>query len=240
MTFVRDPADGGAETDPLDRAQAAFLSARRRLFGIAYRILQNPYEAEDVVQDAWLRWQATDRTAVVNAEAFLVTTTTRLALNNAQSAWHRRETPAGSWLPEHPESAFSPEEDLERGEAVEDTMLLLLAKLTPAERAAYLLRHAFDYPYDAIAELFQLSSANCRQLVRRAGQHIESGRRRPVSLTAHKRLVDAFRAAAHHGNFAQLEKLLLAAVHRDVSPTLRSPAATRRDRGIATGRRYVG
>jgi RNA polymerase sigma factor (sigma-70 family) len=229
MKCLRDPADGAADTDPLDRAQAVFLSARRRLFGVAYGILHNPNEAEDVVQDAWLRWQATDRTAVVNAEAFLVTTTTRLAVNNAQSAWHRRETPAGSWLPEHP-AGLSPEEDLQRGEAVEDTMLLLLAKLRPAERAAYLLRHAFDYPYDAIAQLLQFSNANCRQLVRRAGRSIESERRRPVSLTAHKCLVDAFRAAAHDGNFAPLEELLVAAVRRDVSAMPRSPASTRRDR----------
>src|SRR4051794_13089083 len=108
MTFVPDPTDGAADADPLDRAQAVFLSARRRLFGIAYGILHNPYEAEDVVQDAWLRWQVTDRAAVVSAEAFLVTATTRLALNNAQSAWHRRESPAGSWLPEPPESELSP------------------------------------------------------------------------------------------------------------------------------------
>jgi RNA polymerase sigma-70 factor, ECF subfamily len=228
MTFVRDPADGAADTDHLDPAQAVFLSARRRLFGIAYRILHNPDEAEDIVQDAWLRWQATDRTAVVNAEAFLVTTTTRLALNDAQSAWHRREAPAGSWLPEHRELELGPEEDLERGEAVEDTMLLLLSKLTPAERAAYLLRHAFDYPYDRIAELLQVSNANCRQLVRRAGQSIASERRRPVSLTAHKRLVEAFLAAAHDGNFVQLEELLVAAVRRDAAGKPRSSTATRR------------
>jgi RNA polymerase sigma-70 factor, ECF subfamily len=110
MTCVRDPAAEAADADPVDRAQAVFLGARGRLFGVAYGILHNSYEAEDAVQDAWLRWQATDRAAVVNAEAFLVATTTRLALNNAQSAWHRRETPAGSWLPDHPESELSPEE----------------------------------------------------------------------------------------------------------------------------------
>jgi RNA polymerase sigma-70 factor, ECF subfamily len=86
--------------------------------------------------------------------------------------------------------------------------------LTPAERAAYILRHAFDYPYDAIAELLQFSNGNCRQLVRRAGRRIESGGRRPVSLTAHKSLVEAFRGAAHDGGFAQLEELLVAAVRR--------------------------
>jgi RNA polymerase sigma-70 factor, ECF subfamily len=230
MTFVRDPANGAADTDRVDPAEAVFLSVRRRLFGIAYRILHNADEAEDVVQDAWIRWQATDRAAVVNAEAFLVTTTTRLALNNAQSAWHRRETAAGSWLPEHPESELGAEEDLECGEAIEDAMLLLLAKLRPAERAAYLLRHAFDYPYETIAELFQFSTANCRQLARRAGRRIASEHRRPVGLTAHRCLVDAFRAAAHDGNLTQLEELLVAAVRRDASAKPRSPATTRPDR----------
>jgi RNA polymerase sigma-70 factor, ECF subfamily len=222
MTCVRDPAAEAADADPVDRAQAVFLGARGRLFGVAYGILHNSYEAEDAVQDAWLRWQATDRAAVVNAEAFLVATTTRLALNNAQSAWHRRETPAGSWLPDHPESELSPEEVLQGGEAVEDTMLFLLAKLRPAERAVYLLRQAFDYPYDAIAELLQFSNANCRQLLRRAGRAIESERRRPVSLTAHRCLVDAFRAASHDGNFAALEDLLVAAVGPGITDVVRA------------------
>lgn len=227
MTF-RDPARAADDVDQLDQAQVVFLGARRRLFGIAYGILRNPFEAEDIVQDAWLRWQAADRDAVVNAEAFLVTTTTRLALNDAQSAWHRRETPAGPWLPQRPESEPGPEVDVERGEAVEDTMLLLLSKLTPAERAAYLLRHAFDYPYERIAELLQFSTANCRQLVRRAGQRLASDRRRPVGLGAHKRIVEAFLAAAHDGNFADLEALLVAAVRRDARSEPRSPAETRR------------
>jgi RNA polymerase sigma-70 factor, ECF subfamily len=227
MTFVPAPAHGADDTDHRDRAQVVFLSARRRLFGIAYGILHSPLEAEDIVQDAWLRWQAADRTAVLNAEAFLVTTTTRLALNKAQSAWHRRETPAGSWLPECPESDLGPEEVLERGEALEDSMLLLLSKLTPAERAAYLLRNAFDYPYDRIAELFQFTNANCRQLVRRAGRRIASERRRPVSVIAQKRLVEAFLAAARDGNFARLEELLVAAVRRDAGRVPRSPTVTR-------------
>lgn len=204
------PAPGGEGADQLDRAVLVFLRTRPRLFGIAYRILRNPFEAEDVVQDAWLRWQATDRARVLNAEAFLVTTTTRLALNNAQSARNRREMPAGPWLPQFAEPGMGPEPEVERGDAVARALLMLLAKLTPSERAAYVLREAFDYPYDRIAGLLQLGAANCRQLVRRARRSIASERSRPVSLTAHERLLDAFLAAAKDGKFADLEELLVA------------------------------
>ena len=201
----------------LDGAAVVFTGVRPRLFGIAYRILRNPVEAEDIVQDAWLRWQATDRAAVINPEAFLVTTTTRLALNDAQSARHRREMPAGPWLPQIREEADGPEPDAERAEEVEDAMMLLLTKLTPSERAAYVLREAFDYPYSLIAEVLQLGVANCRQLVRRARQCIASERRRPVSVTAHKRLVASFLAAARGGDIADLERVLTAAA---VSPAV--------------------
>jgi RNA polymerase sigma factor (sigma-70 family) len=213
MTFVGDRAPGVEE---LDWAAAAFDRSRRRLFGIAHRILRDPSGAEDIVQDTWLRWQAADRSAVVNTEAFLVTSTTRLALNDAQSARRRRERPAGPWLPEIPEPEIGPEAGVERTEAVNDAVFLLLAKLTPPERAAYVLRQAFDYPYDRIAELLHLSNANCRQLVARAGRHLMTERHRPVSMTAHKRLLDAFLAAARDGDVAGLEHLLVAGVLRQV------------------------
>lgn len=223
MTFVRDGSPGAQE---LDWAAAAFNRSRRRLFGIAYRILRDPSGAEDIVQDAWLRWQAADRAAVVNTEAFLVTSTTRLALNDAQSARRRRERPAGPWLPEIPEPEIGPEAGAERTEAVEDAVFLLLAKLTPPERAAYVLRQAFDYPYDRIAELLHLSNANCRQLVGRAGRHLTSERRRPVSVTAHKLLLDVFLAAARDGDVTELEHLLVAAVLRQTPDRTQSPSET--------------
>jgi len=213
MTFV---ADRTPDAHELDRAAAAFTRSRRRLFGIAHRILQDPSGAEDIVQDAWLRWQAADRAAVVNPEAFLVTSTTRLALNDAQSARRRRERPAGPTLPEIRDPEIGPEGGAERTEAVENAVFLLLAKLTPTERAAYVLRQAFDYPYPRIAELLQLSNANCRQLVGRAGRHLMSERRRPVSVTAQKGLLDAFLAAAREGDVDDLEHLLVAGVRRPV------------------------
>jgi RNA polymerase sigma-70 factor (ECF subfamily) len=193
----------------LDQATNVFLGARPRLFGIAYRILRNSFEAEDVVHDAWLRWQCTDRSVVINADAFLATTTTRLALNQAQSAWHRRERTVGPLLPEPAETASGPEPEAERADAVGRAVLLMLATLTPAERATYVLREVFDYPYARIAELLHLSSANCRQLVRRARQGLTSERRRPVSVMAHKRFLLAFLAAAGGGPIAVLEQLLV-------------------------------
>jgi RNA polymerase sigma-70 factor, ECF subfamily len=108
-------------------------------------MLESAAEAEDIVHDAWLRWQAADRSVVLNAQAFLATTTTRLAINFAQSARSRRETYVGPWLPEPVDTSADPALGAERGEAVELAVLLLLEKLSPKERAAYVLREAFDY-----------------------------------------------------------------------------------------------
>jgi RNA polymerase sigma-70 factor, ECF subfamily len=205
-----DPEREAAGPDQLELAVHVFLNSRPRLFGIAYRILRNPVEAEDVVQDAWLRWQLTDRTRVMNPEAFLVTATTRLALNDSQSARRRRETPVGPWLFQSRGEAGGPEADAELSEAVAGAVQILLATLTPAERAAYVLREAFDYPYLRIADLLHLRPANCRQLVRRARYHLTSEGRRPVDVTAHKDLLAAFVTAARGGDLTGLEALLVA------------------------------
>ncbi len=194
--------------DPL----SAFVSVRPRLFGIAYRVLGSAAEAEDIVQDAWLRWQVTDRSLVLDPPAFLATTTTRLAINLAQSARSRRETYVGPWLPEPVDTSTDPHLGAERGEALEFAVLLLLEKLSSTERAAYVLREAFDYPYWQIAEILQLEEANTRQLVTRARQHITDGRRAPVSSAEQRRLLEAFIAAAQKGDLAALEGLFAADV----------------------------
>lgn len=155
-------------TNAPDDGLSVFISMRPRLYGIAYRMLGSAVDAEDVVQDAWMRWQTTNRSVVLNAPAFLVTTANRLAINVAESARSRRETYVGLWLPEPVDSTADPRLRAERGEALELAVLLLLEKLTPAERAAYTLREAFDYPYREIAEILQLTEANTRQLVTRA------------------------------------------------------------------------
>jgi RNA polymerase sigma-70 factor (TIGR02957 family) len=191
-----------------DDSLAEFLKVRPRLFGIAYRMLGSAAEAEDIVQDVWLRWQVADRSAVLDPPAFLATTATRLAINLAQSAHSRRETHVGPWLPEPVDTSTDPQLGAERGEALEFAVLLLLEKLSPTERAAYVLREAFDYPYRQIAEILQLEEANTRQLVTRARQHIADGRRAPVSSTEQRRLLETFIAAAQKGDLAALEGLL--------------------------------
>ena len=129
-------------SDELDDAVAVFSAVRRRLFGIAYRMLGTASEAEDIVQDVWVRWQTYDRSTVRDPAAFLATAATRLSINVLQSAHSRRETYIGPWLPEPVNTADDPALGAERGEALGFAMLLLLEKLTPTERAAYILREA--------------------------------------------------------------------------------------------------
>ncbi|MCI4146585.1 sigma-70 family RNA polymerase sigma factor [Streptomyces albogriseolus] len=198
--------------DSLDGAVEAFLRVRPRLFGIAYRILSSVAEAEDVVQDAWLRWQSTDRSVVLDSDAFLAKTVSRLAINVAQSARARREAYVGPWLPEPVDTSVDPQVGAERGEALEMAVLLLLEKLKPVERAAYVLREAFDYPYDQIASMLQLNQANTRQIVSRARKHLVAERRERVDAVEHQRLLEAFVIAAQTGDVGALEELLSADV----------------------------
>ncbi|MEU9872832.1 MULTISPECIES: RNA polymerase sigma-70 factor [Actinomadura] len=211
-----DPAaDGPAAAVPetagdLDHAAAVFAEVRRRLFGIAYRMLGSVTEAEDLVQDVWLRWQTYDRAAVADPAAFLATTTTRLAINVLQSARVRRESYIGPWLPEPVDTGSDPYLGAERGEALSFAVLMLLERLSPTERAAYVLREAFDYPYPQIAEILQAGEAAVRQLVSRARKHLRSERRAPVTGAEQRRLLTAFVAAARAGDMAALEELLAA------------------------------
>jgi RNA polymerase sigma-70 factor (ECF subfamily) len=199
---------GGSKTGTHDDGLSAFMSVRRRLFAIAYRMLGSAAEAEDIVQDVWVRWQTADRSLVRDAAAFLATTTTRLAINVMQSARSRRETYVGPQLQEPVDTSADPELGAERGEALELGVQALLEKLSPTERAAYILREAFDYPYRDIANVLRLEEANARQVVTRARQHVANGRRMPASSTEQKRLLDSFIAAAQRGDVAGLEGLL--------------------------------
>ncbi|QKW33930.1 sigma-70 family RNA polymerase sigma factor [Actinomadura sp. NAK00032] len=188
----------------LEEAAATFTEIRPRLFGIAYRMLLSKAEAEDVVQDAWLRWQHADHAAIANPAAFLTLITTRLALNALKSARVRRETYVGSWTPEPVDPGSDPAAGAEREEALGRALLLLLERLTPAQRAAYVLRVAFLYPYEQIAEIIQLSPANVRQLVSRARKHLSTGRCEPTDTGEHRRLLVTF-LAAQDGDIAALE-----------------------------------
>ncbi|MBT2416903.1 RNA polymerase sigma factor SigJ [Streptomyces sp. ISL-22] len=198
--------------DSLDEAADAFQRLRPRLFGIAYRVLGSVSEAEDVVQDVWVRWQGADRGAVLDPGAFLAKITTRLAINVAQSARVRRAAYVGPWLPEPVDTGVDPQVGAERGEALELAVLLVLEKLNPVERAAYVLREAFDYPYEDIAGMLGLSQTNTRQIVSRARKRLSAERRAPVDTAEHRRLVEAFVAAARHGDVAALEEVLSADV----------------------------
>jgi RNA polymerase sigma-70 factor, ECF subfamily len=190
-----------------DDGLSAFVAVRPRLFGIAYRMLGSAAEAEDIVQDVWLRWQVADRGTVQHPPAFLATTTTRMCLNFAQSAHSRRETYVGPWLPEPVDTSSDPTLGAERGEALGLAILFLLEKLSPTERAVYVLREAFDYSYQQIAEILQMEEANTRQLLSRARRHIAEGRRAPVSSAQQRRLLGAFIDAAQKGDLAALENL---------------------------------
>jgi RNA polymerase sigma-70 factor (ECF subfamily) len=203
----------GATTDDhglagLDQALATFTAVRPRLFGVAYRMLGSVSEAEDILQDVWLRWQSCDRGVVRDATAFLMTTTTRVCVNELQSARVRRETYIGPWLPEPVDTSADPALGAERAEALELATLMLLERLPPAERAAYVLREAFDYPYQRIAQTIEVSEANARQLVSRARKHLAVERRAPVDPAVQRRLLAMFLKAAADGDMAELERLL--------------------------------
>jgi RNA polymerase sigma factor (sigma-70 family) len=191
--------------DTLEGAAAAFLAVQDRLFGVAYRILNDCAEAEDMVQDAWLRWQACDRSAVVDAPAFLVTTTKRLCFNAKQSARARHETCFGPWLPEQADTTGDPQLGVERGEAMEVAALALLERLSPTERAAYVLREAFHYSYADIAAIASVTEPNARQLVSRARKRLTAQRRAPVTRAEQERLSGALTAASRAGDLATLE-----------------------------------
>jgi RNA polymerase sigma-70 factor (ECF subfamily) len=152
-----------------------FLTIRPRLFSVAYRILGSAAAAEDIVQDVWIRWQTTDRRLVRNPAAFLMTATTRLAINVLRSARARRETSVGDWLCEPVDLRADAAGTLERAEARRRAVTFLFRKLRRGERVAYLLREAFSCPYREIAGLLRVGEANARQLVTRARQRVRAG-----------------------------------------------------------------
>jgi RNA polymerase sigma-70 factor (ECF subfamily) len=200
----------GAEED-YERALALFADSRPRMFGIAYRMLGSVAEAEDIVQEAWLRWQQTDRTVVRNPGGFLTTMTTRLAINTAESARVRREHYVGPWLPEPVDTSADPTLGAERAEAISAAVLMVLERLPPRERAAYVLREAFAYDYGDIAEVLEISDTYARQMVSRARRHLAAEQPRPpepVDPVRHRALLEAFLVAARAGDLAALEQVL--------------------------------
>ncbi|MEM8695720.1 MAG: sigma-70 family RNA polymerase sigma factor [Pseudomonadota bacterium] len=200
--------------DPL----AEFERHRAYLFGIAYRMLGSVAEAEDMVQDCWLRWSAADRIGVAKPRSFLARTVTRLCIDHQKSARVRRETYVGPWLPEPLADGLGPGIEMERAETVTMALMLALERLSPLERAAYLLRDIFDMDFPEIASALGRSEASCRQLASRARRHIREAKPRfPVAGADSEKLVDAFIAASQEGDIGTLASLLAqdVAVHTD-------------------------
>jgi RNA polymerase sigma-70 factor (ECF subfamily) len=212
----------------IEDAVGAFNESRPRLFGIAYRMLGSVVEAEDIVQEAWLRWQGTDRTVVRNPAGFLTTVTTRLALNTAESARVRHEQYVGPWLPEPVDTSADPSLGAENAEALESAVLMLLEKVRPDQRAAYVLREAFGYSYDDVADILDTSASNARQLVSRAKKAVQSERKEPVDPITHRALLEAFVAAARDGDVKRLEEVLCAQVVSITDGAGIAPRAARR------------
>ncbi|WP_295538810.1 RNA polymerase sigma factor SigJ [uncultured Pseudacidovorax sp.] len=207
----------------MDTSADAFETHRPRLFGLAYRMLGVRADAEDVVQDAWLRWHGSDRAAIDNAEAWLVTIATRLSIDRLRSLRAERAHYTGFWLPEPlldawpdaeaplahlPDPAGSPEDALERAHDISTALLFVLEQLTPEERAAFLLREVFDADYAEVAHALDRSEAACRQLVHRARSHVQAARPRfSASPQAHADLLRRFAEAAQAGDFARIQAL---------------------------------
>ena len=191
-----------------------FDHLRPRLTAIAYRMLGTRADAEDVVQDAWLRWHRSERERVDSPEAWLVTTVTRLSIDRLRSAKAEREAYVGWWLPEplvavDAVDEATPQTLTELAQELSLALLWVLERLAPEERAAFLLRQAFDHDYAEIAAMLGKTEAATRQMVHRAAQRVQQERPRfDVSRDAHRELLQRFMAAARSGDRAALQALL--------------------------------
>lgn len=221
-----------------------FEQYRARLLGLAYRMLGSAVEAEDVVQDAYLRWQATEPGSVEAPSAWLAKVTTNLCLNQLGSARNRRERYVGTWLPEPvltPDSALGPLETVEQRDTVSFAFLVLAERLTPTERAVFVLREAFGYSHHEVAELIELSEPNCRQLHRRARKRLAETAlsRSPADLPDQRALVERFLTAAQNGDLAGLERMLTSDVSSVTDGGGRPGVARRPIQGVARVARYL-
>src|SRR5260370_16464343 len=183
------------------------------LLSMAYRMTGYPSQAEDIVQDAYLRYQQADQAAIQSPKSYLTTIVTNLSLNYLKSAHAQREEYIGIWLPDPVTTSLaegeSPEEIYEEQESISIAFLVLLEALTPPERAAFLLHEAFDYSFAEIAEIIEKTPENCRQLFHRAKNHIAEKRHRvSVSPANQRQLTESFVGACKSGNLATLTKLL--------------------------------
>lgn len=201
-------------------AAATFEPFRRRLLGLAYRMLGSMADAEDAVQETYLRWHRADRATVTQPRAFLMTTTSRICLDMLTSARARREEYVGPWLPEPvlDTAALAPDSHTELAEDLSIALLLTLDRLSPLERAAFLLHDVFDFSFSEVAHALDRSEAACRQLAARARAHVRDTRPRGATTpmasrsnemdAKHAELISAFIAATRSGDLNGLTQLL--------------------------------
>jgi RNA polymerase sigma-70 factor (TIGR02957 family) len=198
-----------SQDDRPDAATAAFLAHRNLLFTVAYEMLGSAADAEDVLQETWLRWAGVDLDTVQDQRAYLVRITSRQALTRLRTLGRRKESYVGSWLPEPLLTTPDVAEDVELADSVSMAMLLVLETLAPTERAVFVLREVFDLPYEEIAEAVDKTPAAVRQIAHRARAHVAARRPRgPVSPAATREALEAFRRAVETGDLQQLLDLL--------------------------------
>lgn len=216
-----------------------FERERPRLFAIAYRMLGSVADAEDVVQDAFLRWRSHAGEAIASPRAWLGTVTTRLCIDRLGSARARREHYVGPWLPE-PLDTTDETMRHEELESISQAFLVVLERLSPLERAALLLHEVFDYTHAEIADILERDEAACRQLLRRAKAHVAAGRPRFAgSREQHARMLLGFMSAVGQGDVAALEQMLAHDVVASADGGGRVSAATKPIHGANAVARYM-
>ncbi|HZC26785.1 MAG TPA: RNA polymerase sigma-70 factor [Actinopolymorphaceae bacterium] len=202
MTSSPDQHDAVDATD-------VFGTHRDLLFGVAYRVLGRVVDAEDVVQDAWLRWREVDNAEILDPRAYLVTVTTRLALDRLRSAQHRRETYVGPWLPEPILTSPDVADSVALTDSVSIAMLVVLETLSPLERAVFVLREAFAFSYAEIGRVLDRGEEAVRQLAHRARRHVQDRKPRyDADRATQRRVTESFLAACLSGNLTDLMELL--------------------------------
>ena len=208
-----------SSSSALSNPAATFEPHRRRLLGLAYRMLGSMADAEDAVQETYLRWHATDRDRVSDPRAFLMTTTTRICLDMLTSARARREEYVGPWLPEPvvDTAGLAPDSRTELAEDLSIALLLILDQLSPLERGAFLLHDVFDFSFSEVGAALERSEAACRQLASRARAHVRAARPRGATHLPprtgqvdekHAKLMSAFAAATASGDLDALTQML--------------------------------
>ncbi|MFF5296221.1 RNA polymerase sigma-70 factor [Paractinoplanes globisporus] len=192
-----------------DQATDAFVAHRNLLFTIAYEMLGSAADAEDVLQETWLRWVEVDLTTVRDDRAYLVRITTRQSLNRLRTMSRRREAYVGSWLPEPLLTAPDVAQDVELAESVSMALMLVLETLAPTERAVFVLHEVFDVPYEEIATAVDKSPAAVRQIAHRARRHVDARRpRESVTVAQTRAVLDSFRQAVDTGDLRALLDVL--------------------------------